>query len=122
MERKILVVDDDPTSNSLVSFILKTNGYAVVVAADGEEGLKRADQEKPDLVVLDVMMPKMDGYTFLKQLKNINHLKIPPVIMLTSKEKMEELFKVEGVADFFLKPLDTTKFLKRVKELLPLLD
>ena len=75
MSRKILVIDDDPTSNTLVGFLLKTNGYDVVTSPDGADGLKQADKEKPDLIVLDVMMPKMDGYTFLRELKRINYLK-----------------------------------------------
>ena len=118
-EKKILVIDDDPTSNSLVGFLLKTNGYRVIVACDGDDGLTKADQEKPDLIVLDVMMPKMDGYTFLRHLKQINQLKIPPVIMLTSKDKMEETFRMEGVVEYFVKPLDTQKFLKKVRDVIP---
>ena len=119
MERKILVIDDDPTSNSLVSFLLKSNGYAVFVAADGEEGLKQLQAEKPDLIVLDIMMPKMDGYSFVKEVKKISWQKMPLIMMLTSKDAMEDLFKLEGIAGYFVKPLDTEKFLKRIKELLP---
>ena len=117
--KKILVIDDDPTTNSLVSFLLKTNGYEVTVAYNGDEGLLKADQEKPDLIVLDVMMPKMDGYTFLRKLKQINRLKIPPIIMLTAKDKMEETFRMEGVVEYFVKPLDTHKFLKKVSDVIP---
>ena len=118
MAKKILVIDDDPTSNSLVSFLLKANEFDVFVAADGEEGLRRTQTEKPDLVVLDIMMPKMDGYSFLRELKKTNWQKMPLVIMLTSKDSMQDLFKLEGVSDYFIKPLDTTKFLRRIKELL----
>lgn len=119
MLKKILVIDDDRTGTTLVSFLLKSNNYEVFLAGDGEEGLKKAGEEKPDLIVLDVMMPKMDGYTFLRKLKQENSLKIPPVIMLTAKDQMQATFKMEGVADYFVKPLDTEKFLKRVKELVP---
>ena len=119
MEKKILVIDDDPTSNSLVSFLLKANGYTVFVAADGQEGLIRMQSEKPDLIVLDIMMPKLDGYSFLREIKKTNWQKMPFVIMLTSKDTMEDLFKLEGVTDYFVKPLDTEKFLKRIKVLLP---
>lgn len=119
MPKKILVIDDDPTSNMLVSFLLKSSGYIVLVAVDGQEGLTKADQEKPDLIVLDIMMPKMDGYTFLRKLKSLLHLKIPPVIMLTCKDQMEETFKMEGVADYLVKPLETDRLFKKVKELVP---
>ena len=119
MPKKILIVDDDAMSNTLVGFLLKTNSYEVVSAQDGQEGLEKAKQEKPDLIVLDVMMPKMDGYTFLHELKRSSDGKIPPIIMLTAKDQMEVTFKMEGVADYFVKPLDTDKFLKRVKQVLP---
>ncbi len=119
MPRKILVIDDDPTSNTLVGFLLKSNGYDVTVAGDGEEALKKAGENRPDLIVLDVVMPNMDGYTFLRKLKNLLSLNIPPVIMLTSKDQMEETFKMEGVKDFLVKPLNTAKLLKKIKELVP---
>ena len=120
MPKTILVVDDDPTSNMLVGFLLKSNGYTVNVASDGEEGLAKAEQGNPDLIVLDVMMPKMDGYTFLRKLKSKS--KAPPVIMLTSKEKMEDTFKMEGAAHYFIKPLNSEQFLEKVKQLAPPLD
>ncbi len=119
MPKKILIIDDDPTSNALVGFLLKTNGYETLTAVNGKEGLEKAKTEKPDLIILDVMMPEMDGYTFLRHFKGINFLKIPPVIMLTSKDRMEETFRLEGVADYFVKPLDTQKLLKKIKELIP---
>ena len=119
MPKKILIIDDDPTSNTLVGFLLKTNGYQTLTAVNGKEGLELAKKEIPDLIVLDVMMPEMDGYTFLREFKRNNYLKIPPIIMLTSKEKMEETFRLEGVADYFVKPLDTQKLLKKIKELIP---
>ena len=119
MPKKILIIDDDPTSNTLVSFLLKTNDYQPIVANNGREGLEVAAKEKPDLIILDVMMPQMDGYTFLREYKRINLLNVPPIVMLTSKEKMEETFRIEGVADYFVKPLDTNKLLKKLKELLP---
>ena|SRR3989338_4893012 len=119
MSKKILVIDDDPTSNTLVGFLLKSNGYDVTVAADGQEALKKAGENRPDLIVLDVVMPKMDGYTFLRKLKSLLSLNIPPVIMLTSKDQMEETFKMEGVKDYLVKPLNTDKLLKKIKELVP---
>lgn len=117
-EKKILVIDDDPTSNTLVSFLLKSNDYDVSVAKDGDEGLQKADEIKPDLIILDVMMPKKDGFTFLTELKQKNMLNIPPIIMLTSREQMEATFKLEGVAEYFVKPVDTKKLLAKVNEIL----
>jgi DNA-binding response OmpR family regulator len=116
--KKILVVDDDPTSNTLVSFLLKTNGYESIVALDGDIGLNKVISEKPDLIVLDVSMPKMDGFTFLSELKLRVADEVPPVVMLTSKDNMQDVFKMEGVADYFVKPLDSEKFLIRIQEIL----
>ena len=89
-----------------------------MIAMDGEEGLKETREKKPDLIILDILMPKMDGYTFLRKLKRINNLDIPPVIILTSKGEMEETFRIEGVADYFVKPLEAEQFLKRIGECL----
>ena len=118
MKKKILVVEDDPTSCKLVSSVLKGHGYSVTIATDGEKGLKKAIEEKPDLIVLDVIMPKKDGYTFLRELKGKDYLHTPPVIMVTVKDQMEPTFRLEGVADYFGKPLETEKFIKRVDQLL----
>jgi len=117
MPKKILIVDDDPTNLALVRFLLKSNEYEPVVAADGEEGLEKFKVERPDLIVLDIEMPKKDGYTFLTELKRIQTKSIP-VIMLTSKEQFQDIFKMEGVSDYIVKPLDAEKFLKKIKDLL----
>ena len=117
MAKKILVVDDDPTNMALVCFLLKNNEYEPVVAADGEEGLEKFKNENPDLIILDVEMPKKDGYTFLMELKQIQ-TKPVPVIMLTSKEQFQDIFKIEGVSDYIVKPLNTEQFLAKVKNIL----
>ncbi len=125
MPKKILIIDDDPTGTTLTSFLLKTNDYEVETALDGKEGLVKADEFNPDLIVLDVQMPNMDGYTFLKELKRSRYekgAKIPHIIMLTAKEQMESTFKMEGVAAFFVKPLETEKFLGKIKQLVKVWD
>ena len=116
MKKKILVIDDDPTTQTLVGFLLKNHEYAVIIAADGDEGLEKARSENPDLIVLDIAMPKMDGFSFLNELKEEKGGNIPPVIMLTSKGNMQDVFEVEGVAAYFVKPLDSDKFLSKVEE------
>lgn len=115
MQKKIMVVDDDSTSNTLVSFLLKSSGYETVVASDGEEALNKAKEEKPDLIVLDVGMPKMDGFTFLGELKRVSGSQCPPIIMLTAKDQMQDIFRMEGVLAYFVKPLDSDKFLSKVR-------
>jgi len=118
MPKKVLIIDDDPTNVALVQFLLKTNEYEAIVARDGEEGLEKAKQEKPDLIVLDIQMPKMDGYTVLLELKKIEALRMTPVIMLTAKETLQDVFKMEGVSDYIVKPLDTESFLIKIRQFL----
>ena len=118
MPKKILIVDDDPTTNTLVNFLLKTKGYEAVSAGDGDEGLEIAKNENPELIILDVGMPRMDGFTFLNELKQANLATTPRVIVLTGKAQLEDVFRQEGVADFFVKPLDSDKFLKKIEECL----
>lgn len=118
MTKRVLIVDDDPTTNTLVNFLLKTKGYEVISAEDGDEGLEIAKNENPELIILDIGMPKMDGFTFLNELKQANLATTSKVIILTGKAQLEEVFRQEGVADFFVKPLDSDKFLKKVEECL----
>ena len=111
----ILVVDDDPTTNRTVEHLLRSKGYNVIFAEDGIEGLQKEMNEEPDLIILDVVMPNVDGFTFLRELKARKGMQMPKVIILTVKAEMEEIFRMEGVEDFFTKPLDSAKFLTRVE-------
>ena len=112
--RKILVVDDDPTLIKLLKTQLETWSYSVVTAMDGEEGLKKFQSEKPDLTILDIAMPKMDGYTFVLEYKKIADLKKNPIIMLTANESLREIFNVEGINDYIIKPFDMASLLKKI--------
>ncbi len=107
MAKKILVIDDDPVTIEMLKNGLTKHGYQTVVAYDGEEGLKRAVSESPQLIILDINMPKMDGYTFLQELKKKVNIKELPVIILTNKENMEDIFKVEGIREYIIKPINT---------------
>ena len=92
MDRKILIVDDEKNIVDIIAFNLKKEGYTVITAADGEEGVQKAMEENPDLILLDIMMPKMDGYEVCKK---IREKKNTPIIMLTARA--EELDKVLGL-------------------------
>ncbi len=116
MAKKILVIDDDPTLSKLVQPFLQAHGYDVAVCFDGEEGIAHLTKEKPDLIILDVQMPKMNGYTFIFEMKKIAHAKNVPIIVLTAKEGMAEIFKVEGVKEYLTKPFQTEKLLEHVKK------
>ncbi|MFA5059738.1 MAG: response regulator [Candidatus Omnitrophota bacterium] len=117
MANKVLVVDDDPVSLELLRARLSANGYTVVSAVDGSEGLQKAKQDKPDLIVTDFMMPQMDGFTFFKELKKDEKMASIPIIVLTARAKIEDSFKVFGVDSFLTKPLNMDLFLSEVAKL-----
>lgn len=116
MGKKILVVDDDPMILKLVQSRLEANQYTIVTAGDGDEALIKVGTEKPDLIILDIQMPKMDGYTFLRELKKSKDHKNIPVVVLTAKDKMQDLFKLEGVKNYIVKPFETKELLAAVKQ------
>lgn len=117
MEKKtILVVDDDPIIARMIKSRLEANRYSVVVAQDGDEGLQKLESQKPDLVVLDIIMPKIDGYTFVREMKKKEELKQTPVIILTAKGGMKDLFEVEGVIDYVLKPYEPEELLEKIRK------
>jgi two-component system alkaline phosphatase synthesis response regulator PhoP/two-component system response regulator VicR len=119
--KKILVVDDERHIVRLVQVNLERSGYQVVAAFDGKEALKKVSSEKPDLVVLDVMMPYMDGFQVLKQMKADAATKDIPVIMLTAKAQDADVFRgwASGVDMYLTKPfnpLELITFVKRIFE------
>lgn len=112
--KKILVVDDEPQLALAVKIRLQSRGYQVVTANDGQQALESVDKEQPDLVILDVLMPVMDGYTFLRELNTrVGRGKIP-VIILTARDRMKDLFEVEGIEDYIVKPFDYEDLLLRI--------
>ncbi len=118
MAGKILVVDDEPDILKMVTFRLKKEGYEVITAMDGQEALDLANRERPDLVLLDLRLPVMDGYEVCKALKADENLKQIPVVFLTASvassivEKVKA-FKAEG---YLIKPFDPVKLLETVKK------
>jgi DNA-binding response OmpR family regulator len=119
MERKILVVDDDRNIVRVLQTRLEANQYRVVTAFDGDEGLEKVASEKPDLVILDVMMPKMDGYTFVLKLRGgADATAKIPVIILTAKDRMRDLFEMEGIDDYVVKPFTSEDLLGKINKVL----
>lgn len=117
VQSRILVVDDSPDIVQMVATLLRKNGYTVSTASDGEEGLRKALEEEPDLVILDVLMPKMDGLEVCRRLKNNEATRLIPVVLLTSKDYIDD--KVSGLStgadDYITKPFETKEFLSRIK-------
>jgi adenylate cyclase len=117
---RILAVDDVPENLEIVRMRLQAHGYEVVTAADGEEALVRAREVDPDLVLLDIMMPKLDGISALKQLKQDAALRFIPVILLTAKSDTADVVAglEAGGDDYLTKPFDQAALIARVRSML----
>jgi len=118
-KKKILAVDDEKAIVRLVQVNLEREGYEVVTAYDGREALEKVASERPDLIVLDVMMPYMDGFEVLQQLKKDPETRDIPVIMLTAKAQDADVFRgwQSGVDCYLTKPfnpMELKAFVKRV--------
>jgi twitching motility two-component system response regulator PilH len=116
MASKILVADDSPTQLKLILAPLRAQDYQVVTASDGEEALKMAFSEHPDLIILDVVMPNMDGFQACRKIKHTDELKHIPVIMLTSKNQKTDEFwgKKQGADEYLTKPFEEKELLETV--------
>lgn len=114
MDYTILVVDDEESIVNIIEYNLKKEGYKVIKAFDGEEGLIAATRDKPDLVILDIMMPKMDGYEVCRRLRATSDV---PIIMLTARaDEVDTVIGLEmGADDYVTKPFKTRELLARVK-------
>jgi two-component system, OmpR family, alkaline phosphatase synthesis response regulator PhoP len=120
VKKKILIVDDQEDIVKLLEMRLSTSGYDFISAEDGEAGLKLARSEKPDLIIMDIMMPKMDGYKVCGLLKNDARFAHIPVILFTAKALDEDRRIGEEVkADaFIVKPYNAQILIEKVKELI----
>jgi len=118
-QKKILAVDDERHIVRLVQVNLERAGYQVISAFDGKEALKKVESEKPDLIVLDVMMPHMDGFEVLKRLKSDDKTKNIPVVMLTAKAQDADVFRgwASGVDCYLTKPFNPIELLTFVKRI-----
>jgi len=116
--KKILVIDDDPEIVDLVKSRLEASNYSVVTACDGEDGLDKTRHESPHLIIVDIAMPKKDGYTFVLDLKSKDEFKNIPIVILTAKDKMRDIFAAEDVHHYMVKPFVAKELLEKLKELL----
>ncbi|MGE5178904.1 MAG: response regulator [Bacteroidota bacterium] len=117
---KILVVDDEIYIVHILDFSLGMEGYEVVTALDGEQALERVASEKPDLIVLDIMMPKLDGYEVCRAVKSNPATRTVPVILLSAKGRNVDQkmgFDV-GADDYITKPFSPRKLVERINQLL----
>ena len=120
MAQKILVADDQTDVLQLIAVRLKSNGFDVVTAGDGQEALLKVKEEQPNLVVLDLMMPKLDGYKACRLLKFDSRYKKIPVMILSARSQNEDIKLAEkcGADAYMVKPFDPPAFIGKIKELL----
>ena len=117
MAKKILVADDEPSIVRVLEYRLRHNGYEVIVARDGKKCLEKSRKERPDLILLDVVMPGLNGFEVCKRLKENEETKDIPVIMLTVLATDEDLSQglESGVACFMSKPFNASDLLDEIK-------
>jgi len=120
MAKKILIVDDEEDIGFSIARRLAAAGYEAICAEDGVEGLRRAQTEKPDLIILDLMLPKMDGYKVCRLLKFDQRYKHIPILMLSARSQQEDiaLGRETGAEAYMTKPFDGGELLEKIQELL----
>lgn len=117
-KKKILLVDDEQDLVSSLAGLLQDNGYDVVSASNGLEGLKKAEEDRPDLILLDIMMPKVDGYEVLRTLKISADISDIPVIMISARPETDSILRTLNLraVDYFIKPFNSTDLLKSIEK------
>ena len=123
-KKKVLVVDDDKKSRYLVSFLLEKESFEVIMATNGLEGIEAARKQQVDLIIMDVKMPKMDGYETTKRIRRLEKYKSIPIIALTSyamTEDKERALKA-GCTGYIPKPITSETFISEIKKFLEVKD
>src|SRR3972149_2063069 len=120
MSKRILVIEDDPIATRLMEYILKKRGYQVLTAATGLDGLQAAQKEKPDLIILNVMLPGIDGFEVCHRLRADRQAPQPLVLMLSGKAQRVDITNGlnMGADDYLTKPVAPTEIVTRVENLL----
>ena len=116
-KKRILIVDDQKDIVELIRFKLENEGFECLVAFDGEEGLQKAKKENPDLILMDIMMPKINGYQVCRLLKSDENYKNIPIIMLSAKDQESDKFwgKESGADDYVTKPFDFEELFQKIQ-------
>jgi len=118
--KKILLVDDSNTILMMEKFILRNHSYEIVTASDGEEGVRKALEHSPDLVLLDVIMPKMGGFEACRRMREEEATRTTPIIMVTTRGEATnvELGWTAGCSDYITKPINSIELLAKVRNFL----
>lgn len=117
MQKVILIADDEPDIVETIKFLMESEGYRCLTAFDGEEALKMAREQSPDLMLLDVMMPKINGYKVSRLLKFDAKYKNIPILMLTARSQEEDkvIGRETGADEYITKPFDINEVLERIR-------
>lgn len=120
MGKLVLTVDDSASIRQMVAFTLKSAGYEVMEAVDGEDGLSKAKGRNADLILTDQNMPRMDGLTLIKSLRGLPQYRATPILMLTteSSDAMKSAGRAAGATGWLVKPFDPQKLLEVVKKVI----
>lgn len=118
MPHTILIVDDEPVARTLAQKRISEQGYKVIMAANGEEALQALSQTRPDMILLDVEMPRMNGYTFVGELAKLNLNPRIPIVVLTAHEELGPIFKRHGVCEYLIKPLNIELVVAKIQGIL----
>jgi DNA-binding response OmpR family regulator len=118
--KKILIADDEPDFVELISMRLEVNGFKVVAAKDGQEAIDKTKKENPDLLILDLMMPKLDGFEVCRMLKFDDNFKNLPIIVLSALDQQQDREKAikAGADEYFIKPFDLSLLLTKIRDLI----
>ncbi len=121
MANVILIVEDDPKDLVLIRDLLRLSGFTTIEATGGEQGIELAKSKKPDLILMDILMPKVDGYTACREIKMDKATKAIPVVMLTALDQdlNKELGKDMGADGYITKPVDRQELLNVISRFLP---
>lgn len=118
--KRVLIIEDENDLVDSLEKTLRSNGYHVSSALNGQDGLQKAQRERPNLILLDIMLPGLDGFQVLKRLKNDSGTDLIPVIMLTAKGETSSILEAEKLeaADYIIKPFELDELLNLIKKYL----
>lgn len=114
MPKRILVADDDATTIRLMQKYLEERGHEVILARDGDVALEKIPKEKPDLIILDIEMPRVNGYVVINELMKMPEFASIPLIILTSHQEMQPIFERKGVIAYLSKPVNFTVLFEKI--------
>jgi len=119
-QKKILIIDDEEDVRKMLKIRLEQEGFTIVQANDGDVGAKTAEQEVPDMIIMDIMMPNADGYSCLKEVRSLPKTKDIPVLMLSGKEeeKVRDLFAFQKISGYIEKPFELDDLVMKIREIL----